>query len=93
MDSVFQLGPRITILPVIHGSGDFSFEVRRRMLAGNYDALAVPLPESFQQGVEACVLDLPNVSVVVQEQVDFTQNSWLTKSGQRESRSSQWPSR
>ena len=77
MDSVFQLGPRITILPVIHGSGDFSFEVRRRMLAGKYDALAVPLPESFQQGVEAGILDLPNVSVVVQEQLEPSQNSWL----------------
>lgn len=77
MDSVFQMGPRITILPVIHGSGDFSFEVRRRMLAGKYDALAVPLPESFQQGVEAGILDLPNVSVVVQEQLEPSQNSWL----------------
>ena len=53
MDSVFQLGPRITILPVIHGSGDFSFEVRRRMLAGKYDALAVPLPESFRESKPA----------------------------------------
>ena len=42
-----QFGPRITVLPVVHGSGDFALEVRRVLLAEKFDCLAVPLPESF----------------------------------------------
>ena len=64
--SPFELTPRITLLPVVHGSGDFAFEVRRLMLAGHYDCLAVPLPGSFQSDVEAAVRALPSATLVVQ---------------------------
>lgn len=77
MESVLKLGPRITVVPVIHGSGDFAWEVRRRMMAGDFDAMAVPLPRSFQAEVEEAVLELPQVSVVVQEQVDDSGAAWL----------------
>ncbi|HEY1064553.1 MAG TPA: hypothetical protein VGE52_00525, partial [Pirellulales bacterium] len=63
---VFQLSPRITILPVVHGSGDMAVEIRRRLLEGNFDLLAVPLPPSFQLAVEEAVEKLPSVTAVVQ---------------------------
>jgi hypothetical protein len=66
ISSVLKLGPKITILPVIHGSGDFAVEVRRVMLNHSFDCLAVPLPPSFQQEVEAAVAMLPEISVVMQ---------------------------
>lgn len=62
------LGRRITVLPVIHGSGDFAVEVRRVMLMHDFDCLAVPLPPSFKNEVEAGVQWLPNVSVVLQRE-------------------------
>lgn len=65
---VFELNDRITILPVIHGSGDFAVEVRRLMLSRSFDCVAVPLPPSFQTEVEAAVQWLPNVSVVLQRE-------------------------
>jgi len=63
---VLTIGKNITVLPVIHGSGDFAVEVRRVMLSRSFDCLAVPLPPSFQQEVEAAVAMLPEVSVVLQ---------------------------
>ncbi|APZ94094.1 hypothetical protein [Fuerstiella marisgermanici] len=63
-----KLGQRITILPVVHGSGDFAVEVRRLMLSTSFDCVAVPLPPSFQNEVEAAVQWLPNVSVVLQRE-------------------------
>ena len=66
VSSVLQLGSKITVLPVIHGSGDFAIEVRRLMLNHQFDHLAVPLPPSFQAEVEFGVEQLPAVSAVVQ---------------------------
>ena len=66
MSDVLQLGSNITVLPVIHGSGDFAIEVRRRMLSHQFDHLAVPLPPSFQSEVEAGVEQLPAVTAVLQ---------------------------
>lgn len=66
MSDVLQLGRKITVLPVIHGSGDFAIEVRRLMLSRSFDHLAVPLPPSFQKAVESGVQRLPAVSAVVQ---------------------------
>ena len=68
VSDVLQLGRCITVLPVVHGSGDFAVEVRRIMLAHHFDCLAVPLPPSFQNEVEAAVQWLPNVSVVLQRE-------------------------
>lgn len=65
---VLQLGQNITVLPVIHGSGDFAVEVRRLMLTQDFDCLAVPLPQSFQTEVEAAVEQLPAVTVVLQRE-------------------------
>jgi hypothetical protein len=68
MHPVLQLSPRITVLPVIHGSGDFAVEVRRVMLTGDWDSLAVPLPASFQADVEEAIGRLPSISAVLQEE-------------------------
>ncbi|MEP6601296.1 MAG: hypothetical protein ABJB49_05730 [Nitrospirota bacterium] len=40
-------------------------EVRETLIARHYDCLAVPLPESVSQPVEAAIEDLPGISVVV----------------------------
>lgn len=68
LSNFLQLSDRIWMLPVIHGSGDFAIEVRRVMLAQEFDCLAVPLPPSFQADVEAAVAELPNLSLVVQRE-------------------------
>ena len=71
MDSIchhplLKIGPNVTALPVVHGSGDFAWEVRRLMNQESFDCLAVPLPASFQDHVESAILDLPTPSVVIQ---------------------------
>lgn len=67
ISEVLRLGPHITVLPVVHGSGDYAVEVRRLMLAHSFDCLAVPLPPSFADPVETAVQRLPQVSVVLQQ--------------------------
>ncbi|MEZ6104568.1 MAG: hypothetical protein R3B96_00255 [Pirellulaceae bacterium] len=72
-----SIGPRVSVLPIIHGSADCASEVRRRLLSGEYDAVAVPLPGSFQAEVEQAILELPRPSLVVQEQgVDWEEPQW-----------------
>jgi hypothetical protein len=61
-----RISPRIRVLPIIHGSGDYAVRVRAELLANPPGCLAVPLPPSFQEDVEAAVLRLPVVSAVVQ---------------------------
>ena len=61
-----SLSERTSMLPVIHGSGDFAIAVRRLMLEQKFDCLAVPLPPSFKESVLAAVEKLPAVSIVVQ---------------------------
>lgn len=71
-DALFKISDRITAFPVIHGSGDFAVEVRRLMLAERFDCLAVPLPPSFKQDVEAAIAALPVVTLVAQaEPTDY----------------------
>lgn len=65
---LLEIGPRVTALPVVHGSGDFAWEVRRLMLANQFDCLAVPLPPSFQSTVEAAIVMLPVPTIVVQRE-------------------------
>ena len=43
-------------------------EVRDRLLRMEPDCLAVPLPPSFQEEVEAGILDLPSISIVAAEE-------------------------
>lgn len=64
--ALLKIGPRVSVFPIVHGSGDFAWEVRRVMLQGNFDALAIPLPASFQGPVEQAVLNLPTPAVVIQ---------------------------
>lgn len=66
MPDVFQLDPTIRLMPVIHGSGDFSLEVRRTLLSDEFDLLAVPLPASFQADVEEAITLLPAPTIVIQ---------------------------
>jgi hypothetical protein len=68
MHDFLTISPKISVAPVIHGSGDCAVEVRRLMLAEHFDCLAVPLPESFQQEVERGIDYLPSISLVVQEE-------------------------
>lgn len=73
---VFRLGHKITILPVIHGSADCALEVRRRMLDGQFDCLALPLPPSFGPALESALEWLPSPGIVVQRPV----STWETNS-------------
>ena len=77
LSDFLKLSPNITVLPIIHGSGDFAIEVRRVMLSQEFDCLAVPLPRSFQADVERAIEFLPGISAVVQEEpVDFSPEPW-----------------
>ncbi len=69
-DDFLRIGPRVRVLPIIHGSGDFAVRVREELLARPCDCLAVPLPPSFQESVEAAVERLPEIAVVVQRDAD-----------------------
>lgn len=71
-----KLSPKISVLPVIHGSGDFAVEVRRTLLSHKFDCLAVPLPESFQEDVETAVEFLPNITAVVQREPMSFNTEW-----------------
>lgn len=66
--SFLKISPRISVLPLIHGSGDFAIEVRRVMLNNDFDCLAVPLPASFQPCVERGITFLPSITAVLQEE-------------------------
>ena len=76
MSQIFKLGRRITLVPVIHGSGDFALAIRRLMLDGNFDCVAVPLPPSFQEHVERAIECLPEPCVVIQREEPKYANSW-----------------
>src|SRR5204863_7461087 len=72
-----SISPRITVLPVIHGSGDCALEVRRVMLEQKFDCLAVPLPPSFQRDVERAIEHLPAITVVTQaEPNQYLSTDW-----------------
>ncbi len=65
---MLRIGPRVTVLPVIHGSGDFAWEVRDWLSRGRYDCLALPLPDSFREPVESAINQLPSPGIVVQRE-------------------------
>src|SRR5438046_10180561 len=72
-----SISPRITVLPVIHGSVDCAVEVRRVMLEQEFDCLAVPLPPSFQGNVERAIEYLPAITLVTQaEPRKFATTDW-----------------
>ncbi|MCR9116597.1 MAG: hypothetical protein NXI22_06570 [bacterium] len=76
MDSVLKLGDQVTILPIIHGSGDCAIEVRRVLLEHDFDCVAVPLPPSFQVDVEAAIAELPAASIVIQRATTQFYREW-----------------
>src|SRR6516164_8836016 len=69
-EDFLRIGPRVRALPIVHGSGDCALRVRAELLARPYDCVAVPLPPSFQDEVEAAVALLPAVSAVVQRDAE-----------------------
>jgi len=71
MNHVLDLSPRLTVLPIIYGSGDFALEVRRRLRQRDYDCLAAALPPSFADEVERGVEMLPQISAVLQREVSL----------------------
>ena len=76
-----RIGPKITVVPILHGSGDCPVEVRRQMLSTKYYCLAVPLPPSFQADVERAVHFLPSCTVVLQpEPATYTADEWRSQS-------------
>lgn len=64
-DDFLAIAPGIRALPIVHGSGDFAIRAREELLSRPYDCLAVPLPDAFQEDVEAAVERLPAISAVV----------------------------
>lgn len=68
---ILKIGPHVTALPVVHGSGDFSWAVRNAMLQGQYDCLAVPIPESFAEPLETAILELPTPGIITQRETGF----------------------
>ena len=67
-NEILKIGPRVTALPVVHGSGDFAWAVRHAMLAGNFDCLAVPVPDSFSEPLESAIMELPMPGIVTQKE-------------------------
>ena len=61
---IFRLTPKIEILPVRHGSGDFAQEIREYLLSRHIDCLAIPLPPSVEHLVEKGISCLPTISLV-----------------------------
>ena len=66
MSQALKLSERIQFLPVIHGSGSFTREIRNQLLALPCDCLAVALPPEFKQTVEEGINLLPNISLSCQ---------------------------
>jgi hypothetical protein len=69
-DAVFRLSPRLSVLPIIHGSGDMAQEVREFLITRRVDCLAVPLPPAFESAVEDAIADLPAISAVCSREPD-----------------------
>lgn len=88
IDPLLEIGPRVTALPIVHGRGDFAWEVRRVMASYDFDCVAIPLPASFQSAVERAVLDLPKPSVVVQKDVRTEFDPYLPPSSSRDAEDS-----
>jgi hypothetical protein len=72
MAHIFELSDKVQLLPVIHGSGNFSREVRQRILSSGCDCLAVCLPPEFQTTVEQGLEKLPYISISALEESEGT---------------------
>ncbi len=76
MHPLLKISPRISVMPVIHGSADSALQVRKCMLEGKFDCLAVGLPPSFQTSVESGIDLLPVPTVVVQSEQTPYATEW-----------------
>ena len=74
MAHIFDLSDRVQLLPVIHGSGHFTREVRQRILSSGCDCVAVCLPPEFKATVEEGLDKLPYISVSTMEESEGTLN-------------------
>ncbi|HJR77424.1 MAG TPA: hypothetical protein VJ805_10635 [Nitrospiraceae bacterium] len=63
-DSVLRLSPCLSVLPILHGSGDVAQEVREFLISRPVDCVAIPLPPSFEIAVEQAIEALPAITVV-----------------------------
>lgn len=77
MRDFLRLSERLTMLPVVHGSGDFAIRVREELLTGNYQCIAAPLPASFEFAVMEAIEQLPAITAVVQEEPDEASASYV----------------
>ncbi len=71
-------------MPVIHGSADSALQVRKCMLEGKFDCLAIPLPPSFQSNVERGIDYLPTPTTVIQSESMGFDTSWSPESDETE---------
>ena len=71
MNPVLDLSSRLSVLPILYGSGDFALETRRRLQVLQPDCIAVALPPSFADAVEDGVARLPQISLVVQREISL----------------------
>jgi hypothetical protein len=71
----FRLDESITLLPVVHGCGQYARAVEKWLLQRSFDCLAVPLPKSLQSQVMRAVNYLPIPSIVIQRPTHEDDNS------------------
>lgn len=76
MHDLLKISERISVVPVIHGSADSALQVRKCMLEGDFDCVAVPLPPSFQHEVERGIDLLPVPTAVVQTESQLYKTEW-----------------
>jgi hypothetical protein len=72
MSDIFKLSDRIQFLPVVHGSGSFTREIRHRILSSGCDCMAVCLPPEFRSTVEEGIENLPTIGVSCLDESDDT---------------------
>ena len=71
MNPVLDLSPRLSVLPIIYGSGDFAMETRRRLQIMKPDCIAVALPPSFADAVEEGIARLPQITLAIQREISL----------------------
>ena len=65
-DDFLTISPRIRVMPIIHGSGDFAIQVREELLARRMTAWRCRYRRRFRRTSRTAIEQLPAISVVVQ---------------------------